>query len=161
MERVPVTAERRRRFEEWIRVLDLVAYGGVALCGGFALGFPPASVVDELRSAPWLLGVWGVLLLAGGVVGFLGRLTRFWMVETPATVSAFGGAIIYLFMLGRFATTSITAMVATLLVGVAALLLARRWLELQIFGYEPGLDFQARLRAAAGRRTTNMVHRHR
>lgn len=161
MDRYPIPAERRRLYEALIRLVDLLTYAAVAAGGFCAVAFTPQSVVDELAAAPWLIVVWGVLLLGGGLVGFTGRLTRFWMVENPATVAAFGGIVIYLVVLGRFAFQSVTAAVAALLVLVAAAVMLRRWLELQIFGSEPGLSMRGRLFAATGRRTSDMAHRHR
>ncbi|MDF2578423.1 MAG: uncharacterized protein K0S49_2 [Microbacterium sp.] len=120
----------------------------------------PATVVDELTGAEWLIVVWALLLLGGGAAGFVGRLTRFWMVEMPATVLAFAGILIYFVVLGRFATSSITAAVAALLVLVAMGMIARRWAELQIFATDPDhQDFKTRMAEALRRRTANFVAR--
>ena len=160
MDRFPVPAARRRRFEVGIRVIDLIVYAAVALGGVFALFGTPQSVVDELDGAQWLIGVWSALLFVGGTVGFTGRLIRFWMVEVPATVLAFFGILIYLVVLGRFAFTSITAAVAAMLVLVAMGMLARRWAELQIFATDPDhTDFRSRMAEAFRRRTQNFVAR--
>lgn len=161
MDRYPIPQTRRHRFEVIIRIIDLVVYGAVSVGGVYALIGTPATVVDELRGAEWLVGVWAFLLLTGGLVGFLGRLLRRWMVEVPATVLAFFGVLIYLVILGRFAFASITSTVAALLVLVAAAIMARRWAELQIFSTDPDHDdFRSRLAEALRRRTTNFAHRH-
>jgi hypothetical protein len=160
MDRYPVPAARRRKFEIVIRIIDLVVYAAVTVGGVFALFGTPSSVVDELRGAEWLILIWSGLLLAGGAVGFVGRLTRFWMAEVPATVLAFAGILIYLIVLGRFATTSLTAVVATMLILVALGMIARRWAELQIFATDPDRqDFKSRMAEAIRRRTANFVPR--
>lgn len=161
MDRRPVPPERRRRFEAIIRIIDLVVYAAVAVGGVYALVGTPATVVDELRGALWLVVVWAGLLCVGGTVGFLGRLTRFWMLEVPATVLAFFGVLIYVVVIGRFAFTSITAAVAALLILVAMGMLARRWAELQIFATDPDAhDFRHRMAEALRRRTQDFPHRH-
>lgn len=160
MERFPVPPERRRRFEITIRVLDLVVYAAVFTGGIFALAGTPRSVVDELIGAEWLIWLWSALLLAGGSVGFVGRLTRFWMVEVPATVLGFAGILIYLIVLGQYTFSSLTAAVATMLVLVALAMIARRWAELQIFATDPEhQDFRQRMADAIRRRTADFVSR--
>lgn len=161
MDRHPIPPERRRRFEAVIRIIDLIVYAAVFLGGVYALIGTPATVVDELKGAMWLVAVWSGLLCLGGAVGFIGRLTRFWMVEVPATVLAFFGILIYVVVLGRFAFTSITAAVAAMLIVVAMGLVARRWAELQIFATDPDRhDFRSRLAEALRRRTQDFPHRH-
>ncbi|HEY9310233.1 MAG TPA: hypothetical protein VIP82_20715 [Microbacterium sp.] len=154
-------ADRRRRFEAIIRIIDLVVYAAVFVGGVYALVGTPATVVDELESAPWLIVVWAFLLLAGGGVGFVGRLMRRWMVEVPATVLAAFGILIYFVVLGRFAFASITSSVAVALVLVAMGLMVRRWAELQIFATDPDhSDFRSRMAEALRRKTPNFVQRH-
>ena len=112
-----VTLEQRRhRLEYTIRVIDMVVYATVLAGGFYALLATPLSVVDVLEGAEWLVPVWSGLLIAGGLVGLVGRATRYWMVEVPGTVLSFFGTAIYLVMLGRYAFTSITASVAAALV---------------------------------------------
>lgn len=157
----PAEPARRRRFEAAIRVIDLIVYAAVFAGGIYALAGTPITIIDELTGAEWLIAVWSGLLLTGGLVGFIGRLTRYWFLEVPATVLAFAGILIYLVVLGRFAFTSITAVVATALVLVALGAVARRWAELQIFATDPDAkDFRSRLAEALRRRTTNFVNRH-
>lgn len=160
MDRHPVSPRRRRRFEVVIRIIDLIVYAAVTAGGLYAIFATPTSIVDELRGAEWLIGLWAFLLLTGGAVGFVGRLSRFWMVEVPATVLAFAGILIYFVVLGRFAFASITAAVAAALVLVAMGMIARRWAELQIFATDPDHhDFRSRMADALRRRTQNFVHR--
>jgi hypothetical protein len=160
MERFPVPEQRRRLYERLIRWIDLLTYIAVFFGGVYALIGTPASVADELVNWEWLIGLWSGLLLAGGLVGFIGRLSRRWMIEVPATVLAFFGVSIYIAVLGRFAFTSITAVVAALLIIVAALVMLRRWAELQIFSTDPhAADFKSRVAQALRRRTNNFVQR--
>lgn len=160
MDRYPVSEERRERFERLIRVIDMVAYATVFVGGVYAMFATPATVVDELRGAMWLVSIWSALLILGGGVGFIGRLSRFWMVEVPATALAFFGILIYFVVLGRFAFTSVTAAVAAALILVAMCVMVRRWAELQIFATDPAhTDFRARMADALRRRTQNFPRR--
>lgn len=162
MDRPPVDTNRRRKFEASIRAIDLVVYAAVFAGGIYAIIGTPATVVDELQGVEWLVWLWALLLLGGGLAGFLGRLTRYWFVEVPATVAAFFGILIYFVVLGRFTFSSITAAVATALVLVALATMARRWAELQIFATDPdATDLKTRMAELLRRRTTNFVHRHR
>jgi hypothetical protein len=161
VDRHPIPAERRRFYEASIRVLDLVVYAAITAGGVWALVATPSVVVDEIGRFPWLIVVWAALLFCGGLIGFIGRLFRRWMIENPATVAAFTGVVIFLVLILRFSFTSTAAFVATTMVLVAGAAMVRRWLELQIFGSEPGLTFRGRFIAAAGRRTPDLPHRHR
>ena len=152
-----VTLEQRRhRLEYTIRVIDMVVYATVLAGGFYALLATPLSVVDVLEGAEWLVPVWAALLISGGLIGLVGRATRYWMVEVPGTVLSFFGTAIYLVMLGRYAFTSITAGVAAALVVVALCTVARRWVELQIFSSDPDDgSFASRLAVMIRRRTSN------
>lgn len=162
MDRHPIPPERRRRYEALIRWIDLVAYLVVFIGGLYALYATPETITDELQGVMWLVGVWAAMLFTGGAVGFAGRLTRYWMLEVPATVIAFFGVVIYVVVLGRFAFTSVTAAVAALLIVVAGLMMARRWAELQIFATDPDAhDFRQRMAEIVRRRTQDFPHRHR
>lgn len=161
MDRYPVSAERRHRFEAIIRIIDLIAYAAVFVGGVYALVGTPNTVVDELAGWEWVIGLWAALLLIGGSAGLVGRLSRWWMIEVPATALAAFGIGIYFIVLGRFAFASITSAVAVTLVCVAMLVMVRRYAELQIFASEPGADFRTRAAEALRRRTTNFVRRHR
>lgn len=158
VDRYPVAPARRRLYEAVIRIIDLIVYLAVFAGGVYALAFTPATVTEQLEQFPLLVVMWSALLMVGGLVGFIGRLTRHWMTEVPATVAAVFGILIYLVILGRFAFISITATVAAVLVLVAMFFMVRRWAELQIFSTEPGvLVFRERLALAIRRRTANVV----
>lgn len=159
MEKYPVSPKRRRRYERAIRITDLIVYAAVFAGGLAAVFYPPASATDVLIQSPLLIAVWALLLLGGGLVGFLGRLTRYWLVEAPATVAGFFGAAIYLVLVGNLALDSAASTLAATLVFIAALALGRRWLELQIFGTEPSATWRKRFRNAAKRRTADVVQR--
>lgn len=159
MDRLPVEPSRRKRFEAFIRFIDLLAYGAVFAGGIYALVATPVTVSDELANTG-LIYLWAGLLLVGGAAGFVGRLTRFWFPELPATVLSFAGILIYFVVLGRYTFTSITAAVAAALVLVSMLVMARRWAELQIFATDPeARDLRTRLADALRRRTQNFVQR--
>lgn len=160
MDRRPVPAATRHRYEAFIRVIDLITYFAVFVGGVYALAGTPNTVVDELAGWEWVIALWAALLLIGGIGGFVGRITRRWMIEVPATVLAGFGILIYFIVLGRFAFASITSAVAVTLVGVAMLVMVRRYLELQIFASEPGTDFRTRAAEALRRRTADFVRRH-
>lgn len=160
MDRRPVPPEVRHRYERVIRWIDLITYLLVVGGGVYALVATPNSIVDELVGWEWVIGLWAGMLLLGGSAGFLGRITRRWMVEVPATVLSAFGILIYFVVLGRFAFASITSAVAVALVGVAMLVMARRYAELQIFASEPGTDFRTRAAEALHRRTADFVRRH-
>ncbi len=160
MDRRPVPIEIRHRYERVIRVIDLITYLLVVGGGVYALVATPNSIVDELAGWEWVIVLWAAMLLGGGTAGFLGRLTRRWMIEVPATVLSAFGILIYFVVLGRFAFASITSAVAVALVGVAMLVMCRRYAELQIFASEPGTDFRTRAAEALHRRTADFVRRH-
>lgn len=154
----PRTDERRRTKEALIRIIDLVIYAAAVAGGIFALAVTPESIRDALHGWEWLTVGWGVLLLTSGAFGFLGRLTRFWVVETPGTIGAVFGGLIYLLVLGVTAPASPTAWVAVTLVFIATAALFRRFIELQIFTTDPGArTFADRIEAALRRRTANTV----
>lgn len=139
-----------------IRVVDLVIYAAIATGGIYAIAATPGSVEKELGSDNLLIWAWGAMLVIGGVSGFLGRLTRRWMVETPATVLALFGVMIYVVLLARLALTSVTAAVAVFFTLAAAAILFRRWSELQIFA-SGGKGGKEALLAAARRKTVNFA----
>jgi len=128
---------RQRILEAAVRVLDLIVYATVFVGGAYALATPPNTVVDSLEGYEWLVTIWAILLLVGGLVGFVGRLTRYWLVESPATIAAATGITIYVVVLAQYTFLSITAAVATTLAIVAGAFMVRRWMELQIFASEP------------------------
>lgn len=158
----PSVNQARRFKEALIRIVDLVSYATVLAAGIFALWFTPDSVKVALAGFGWLIVTWGVLLVAGGTLGFTGRLSRIWVIEIPGASAGIAGAAIYFVILGTASITSSTALVAVTLVACMMLLLLRRYIELQIFTSEPGdLTIQARIRLALKRRTTNTAGQHR
>lgn len=158
----PRTNERRRAKEAWIRVIDLIVYLFAVAGGIFALAVPPTTIKTQLEGWEWLAIFWGCMLVVAGVFGFVGRLSRVWLIEAPGTALAIGGGLVYALVLGVTAYSSTTAWVAFCIVAIATLELWRRYLELQIFTTDPGVKTLAdRLRAAMSRRTTNTAGEHR
>ncbi|MEV8269160.1 hypothetical protein AB0P19_02360 [Microbacterium oleivorans] len=160
MERFPVPQEKRRVLEAIIRILDIVAYSIVTVGGTYALLWTPDSVQRELANAAWLVPMWAAFLLVGGVMGMVGRITRIWILEPPACVAALVGAVIYFVVLGGTLFESVTAGVAAAFVLYAAIQVARRYVELQIFGTDPNVHgFTDRIAEALRRRTANVAPR--
>lgn len=157
----PTVNDQRKWKEALIRIIDLVAYSAVFLGGIGAFLVTPTTVKSALYGFPWLITVWGVLLLVGGFLGFVGRLTRIWVIEIPGASAAFFGSAMYFVILGLAALRLPTAIVAVALVAVMMALMARRYTELQILTSEPGdVGFTQKLRAILQRRTTNTVSKH-
>ncbi|SDG21314.1 hypothetical protein [Microbacterium sp. 77mftsu3.1] len=158
MERHPVPPNKRRVLEAFIRIIDIVAYGIVIIGGLYAALFTPTSVVEGLASAEWLVPMWATFLLAGGVGGAVGRITRIWILEPPALVLGIAGVAIYFIVLGNTLFESVTAGVATSLVFYAGIQMLRRYVELQIFGTDPDVHgFADRIAEALRRRTGNVA----
>lgn len=154
----PRNNESRRVKEALIRVIDMVIYLAAIAGGVFALLVTPDSVQRALHGYEWLVTGWGVLLILSGLFGFVGRLSRIWLIEIPAPLAAVFGGLIYLTVLGFSAPGRPTAWVAVALVLIATLALFRRFVELQIFTSEPGmLTLGDRLQAMLRRRTANTI----
>lgn len=152
----PVPTRRRGFVEGMIRVTDLAVYAATAIAGLYAVAATPTSVEAELGQNPFLIWLWGGLLIVGGTAGFLGRLTRRWMAEAPATLLAMAGTLIYVIILGRLALTSITATVAVIFAATATALMFRRWSELQLFA-TTGKDTKSAWLAALNRKTADFA----
>lgn len=156
----PTVDDRRRLKEAAIRVIDIVTYAAVFAGGWFALHFTPDSALMLLADWPWVIVLWAVLLIVGGALGFVGRLSRVWAIEVPGTGAGIAGALIYSVVLANEASQNPTAHMANALVIIATLTLLRRYIELQIFTSEPGeKSFAERLANALRRRTTDVVGR--
>lgn len=157
----PRLNERRRAKEAAVRVVDMLAYLAVLTGGIGAFLFTPDTVRAALAGLPGLVILWGTLLVVGGTLGFIGRLTRVWVIEIPGASAGFFGAAMYFVILGSAALALPTAIVATTLVATMMLLLARRYLELQILTSEPiSATFAEKVRTILRRRTTNTVSQH-
>lgn len=151
----PVPTRKRRFYEGTVRVVDLIIYAVIAVGGFVAVAATPTSVVNELGSGSFLVWLWGLMLITSGIAGFLGRLSRRWMVETPATVLGIAGTLIYAAVLARLSMSNISALVAMAFTFVASGILARRWLELQLFAATQSGDVKALIAAAVRRKTAN------
>lgn len=158
----PRAIDDRRKFKEaLIRLVDMAAYLAVFLGGIGAFLSTPSTVKSALYGFPWLISIWGTLLLLGGALGFIGRLTRIWVIEIPGASAGFFGSAMYFVILGLAALRLPTAIVAVALVACMMCLLGRRYIELQILTSEPGhVKFSQKVRAVLRRRTTNTVSKH-
>lgn len=160
MKRFPVQPRKRRVIEMTIRVFDVLIYLAVIAGGVYALWFTPNSVVQELANWEWLIPWWSGFLLVGGTLGAIGRITTIWILEPSATVAAFVGVLMYFVVLGSTALNSLTSVVAVTLVFCALLGLARRYLELQLFGSNPSaITLRDKLEDLVRRRIPNVPPR--
>jgi hypothetical protein len=129
---------RRHRVLDLILIALDVVIGGVAVVSGIvAFIAPPPSIIREV-SLPWLIVVWGVFLIAGGVGASAGRISGIWIFETTGIVSIGVGVAIYLVVVLTAAQRELGVLVACGIILIAALELARRYVELQKFLAEPG-----------------------
>ena len=151
----PVPSTKRRFYEGAVRVVDLVIYAVIAVGGFLAIIATPQSVIKELGSDSFLVWLWALMLIVSGISGFLGRLTRRWMVEAPATVLGIAGTLIYAIVLARLSMTNLSALVALAFTIVASGILVRRWSELQLFAAPQSDDVKALIAAAVRRKTAN------
>jgi hypothetical protein len=146
---------RRRRavLEVMLRVID-VAVGLLAFAGGiFALVATPPSVIREVQWPP-LVWVWGGLLIVGGFGIMGGRITGVWLAETSGISAAAFGMLIYLVVVSSAIKSELGIVVAATIIGIALLLMLRRYIELQEFTAEWGrLTFSERMRRALAART--------
>ena len=154
----PKLNERRLRWERTIWIIDLIAYAVMAVNGASALWFTSPFVQDEIR-LPGVIILWGVLMLAGGLGGFVGRLVGWWALEVLLNVSAWSGAVCYAIIV-LSAVVGGTSLVLLGMVVLAFLGMFRRYCELQIFTSEPGLTtFTEKVRSLLRRRTGYVVRR--
>jgi hypothetical protein len=151
---------RKLHWERAIWLIDLTAYLLVCIAGLFA-AFDSSVYVVSVVQVPWVIWLWGSLLVGGGLFAFIGRLTRVWALEFFANVWAAAGAVLYAIILVP-AVASGSSVAVFALVLVAWLFMLRRYAELKIFTSEPGLDtFRKRLDRALRLRTRNVVDRER
>lgn len=160
METFPVEPKKRRKIEWGVRLTDLAAYTVIFIGGVAAMFFTPNTVTTELIGYEWLIPIWATMLLVGGLLGFVARITTIWIMEPAASVISMFGIAIYFIVLGKSAFSSLTAVLASCLIFVALLWVIRRYLELQLFGSNPDhKDFRARFNAALDRRIPNVPPR--
>lgn len=128
---------RRRRLLAVEKGLD-VAVAIVAIFAGLAaLVFTPATVMREV-TIPMLIIAWSGFLILGGLASALGRLTGVWIFETAGIVSMGVGALIYLTVLLGVTPRDPGVLFGCGLILIAVLLMARRYVGLQLFLSEPG-----------------------
>jgi len=155
----PIPEGKRRVLEALIRLIDLITYTVIAASGVFAFVATPMSISTQLTGWEWVIPLWGFLLLAGGLAGLAGRLTRIWMIEVPALPLVILGSAIYALVLAGTALTAPFVWVGVGMVIAATLGGVRRSLELQIFASEPGdRPLKKRLSDAWARRTPDAIN---
>lgn len=160
MQKHPVEPRKRKLIELGIRIIDIICYFVVLLGGFYALFFTPNTIIKELAGYEFLIPIWSSMLLIGGLLGLVGRISTIWLFEPPADVISAGGILIYFYVLGTTAFSSMTAAVASCFVLVAFLGVVRRYLELQLFGSDPThRSFRARTKDALERRIPNVPQR--
>lgn len=154
----PRTNETRKRWERLIWVIDMAAYVLIGVAG-LAAAISPSDYVETVVPVPWVVLLWGCLLAGGGLVAFVGRLSRVWAIEFFANVLAGWGAFLYaIILVPAVSTGSSWAVMALVLVATGAVV--HRYAELRIYTNEPGIrTFRDRIEAARRRRTTNIVPR--
>lgn len=143
----------RRLKERVLQVIDISVGVVVMISGLFALFATPLSVVQEVQ-IPWLVWLWGGLLVFGGFLTALGRLTGIWILETTGLGQAIFGVAIYAVVISALIADAIGVVVAVSLIGAALMLLIRRYVELSLFlNVGPSKGVLVRLDAAMRRRT--------
>lgn len=156
----PKLSQRRIWWERLIWFVDMVSYIALGVAG-VTTAVQASSYVRETVQIPWVILLWAILIGVGGVVGFIGRLSRIWAIEIGANVLAAWGAFLYaLILLPAVAAGSSVAALAIVLVGWGAMV--RRYAELRIFTSDPrsATPFTARrLEEVLRRRTKNTVPR--
>lgn len=160
MDSIPISPKKRKRIEFGIRLIDIACYV-IIFCGGLAaMFFTPNTIIDELVGYEWIIPYWAAMLLIGGLLGFVARLSTIWIMEPAADIISMFGITIYFVVLGKTAFDSFTAILASCLILVALLGVIRRYLELQLFGSNPDdKTLQARLHAALVRRIPDVPPR--
>lgn len=160
VEKFKVADRKKKRIEMLIRVIDCLIYFVVIVGGLYALFFTPNTVTKELAGFEWMIPWWAGLLIVGGGLGLIGRITTIWILEPAADVASAFGILIYFVVIGTTAFSSITAALASCLVFVAFLGVTRRYLELQLFGSDPTqITFRQKVQATLERRIPNVTPR--
>ena len=160
MDSRPVEPRKRKTIELGIRGIDIACYAVIFIGGFAAMFFTPSSIIDELNGYEWIIPYWAGMLLVGGALGFVARVSTIWIMEPAADIISMFGITIYFVVLGKTAFDSFTAILASCLIFVALLGVIRRYLELQLFGSNPDdKSLKARMQAALTRRIPNVPPR--
>lgn len=126
----------RARSERTFWVLDMLAYlflAVAALDGGL---HPNGYVSSVVQDRSWIIALWLVLPVGGGLIAFVGRLSRVWVIEYVANHMAAWGAGLYAVILVP-AITQGQAVGIFALVVIAMIAMMRRYAELRLFSSEP------------------------
>jgi len=152
--------ERRIWWERLIWVIDMGSYLFLGIAGWGVAFQPSGYVLTTLDGITWIVWLWASILFLGGLVAFIGRLTKVWAVEIVANVLAAWGAVLYVVILiPALASGGSVPLAAIVLIAWGAM--ARRYAELIIFTNEPReqLTWSDRLMRALRRRTKYTVPR--
>jgi len=152
-------SQKRIRWERLIWVIDIATYALLGAAGTFALWLNPPNVTTAVQVS-WIVVMWGMLLLVGGMVAAIGRALRVWAVEYVANVFAAWGAFLFAIILIPAAVDSQGWAGVLAFVCIAWLSTMRRYSELRIFANDlRGDSLRVRLEVALRRRTQNVVAR--
>lgn len=138
-----------------LRVIDIIAYLAILANGVLALTEADLVIDRFLVDAPDLRYLWAGLLVFGGFVGVVGRITGRWLVELPATVAAIFGVLMFVVALLAGHSQVDEPFFTVLAMSIVAFaFMVRRWLELQLFASEPNCpNWRAKLTEMIARRT--------
>lgn len=129
---------RRRAFAAHaIKIIDVAIGLACIVAGIFAIVATPPTVIKAIN-LDGLVFMWGALLVAGGFLSALGRITGVWILETVGIASAGTGALIYLVVISAALHDHNSVITALCLILISLLGMVRRYIELQIFLSEPG-----------------------
>jgi len=156
---VDSTLDRRRRAKERVIWLtDLVVYA-VLIGNGVLIVFFTSDFINERVKWEWAIVLWGLSMSFSGVLGFTGRLLRYWTIEMPGAVLALVSAVVYCAVIGSAVSTG-SSLVLLGYVIVALCKLIHRYIELRILVSEPGTEpFAERLAKLLRLRTDLTVER--
>lgn len=131
-----IRSRRKEILEGLLRAID-VTVGMLAMVAGiFALAATPPTILREV-TIPQLVWLWGGLLIVGGFAAALGRIIGLWIFETSGIAAMAFGTAIYAVVLSQVIHDELGVIVAAALITIALLLMARRYVQLQIFTSEP------------------------
>lgn len=154
----PTLDPRRKAKERVIWLSDIVVYT-VLVGNGIMIVFFTSDFINERVRWEWAILVWGVSMILAGLLGFAGRLLRYWTIEMPGAVLAMVSAVLYGAVIGSAVSTG-SSLVLMGFVVIAFCKLVHRYIELRILVSEPGVEpFAERLVKMLKLRTDLTVER--
>lgn len=147
----------RRGWERTLWVVDMIVYLILGVAGLSVLLDPADYVLVAVGGSVWILLLWSMLLIVGGMGSFVGRASRFWIIEYSTNVLVGWGSALYLLVI-------LAALDSWGQVGVAALVFIalgftlRRYAELNILVGEPRTGrLRERMASDIARRTEDTI----